>query len=126
MNLAAFSFSAFGVACAALGVAHEFTWWKRRHGKVVTGIVFGTVEDFSCESKGYFPEVEYVLDGEVRRFVSKYGGMEPKANGTAVDVLVSATGTNAEVLTPCNRLLFTVLPIIFGLLFFLTGLGIKQ
>lgn len=128
MSLPGIAFVVFGLACVALGGAHEFTWFRRRGGLVVKGLVVEIVEDRTPSEGGSFcrPRIEYSIGGETRDFVSTYGSVDAEAVGTHVDVLLSSDGKDAEVLNSRNRLLFSVIPLAFGLLFIVVGFGIRH
>ncbi len=127
MSLLAIAFVVFGLAFIALGVAHEFTWFRRRGGVAVKGVVVEIIKDHAPSEGGacYSPKIEYSIGEETRCFVSKYGASVPIPVGTLVDVLVSSEGKEPEVLTSGNRLIFSVIPIAFGLLFIVAGFGIR-
>jgi hypothetical protein len=127
MSLPAIAFVVFGLAFIAFGVAHELTWCRRRGGAAVKGVVVEIIKDHSPSEGGpyYSPRIEYSIGSETRCFVSKYATGNPAPVGTFVDVLVLSEGKEAEVLTSGNRLIFSLIPIAFGLLFIVTGFGIR-
>ena len=94
---------------------------------MVTGIIVEIIKDHTPSEGGpyYHPKIEYSIGVETNNFVSKYGNGSPAAVGTPVDVLLSSEGKDPEVLTAGNRLLFSVIPIGFGLMFIVTGFGIR-
>lgn len=91
------------------------------------GVVVEIIKDHSPSEGGpyYSPRIEYSIGSETRCFVSKYATGNPAPVGTFVDVLVLSEGKEAEVLTSGNRLIFSLIPIAFGLLFIVTGFGIR-
>jgi hypothetical protein len=127
MSLPSIAFIVFGLGCIAFGATHELTWFRRRRGVVVTGIIVEIIKDHTPSEGGpsYHPKIEYSIGVETNNFVSKYGNGSPAAVGTPVDVLLSSEGKDPEVLTAGNRLLFSVIPIGFGLMFIVTGFGIR-
>jgi hypothetical protein len=131
MSLPGIASVVFGLAFIAFGVAHELTWFRRRRGAAVKGVVVEIIKDHSpSEYQGeggpyYYPRIEYSIGSETRCFVSKYGTGNPAPVGTFVDVLVSSESKDAEVLTSGNRLICSVIPIAFGLLYIVTGFGIR-
>jgi hypothetical protein len=127
MSPPSIAFIVFGLACIALGVAHELTWLRRRGGVVVKGVIVEIIMDPSPSEGGpyYHPKIEYSIGEEAHDFVSKYGTSAPAAVGTPVAVLLSSEGKEPEVLTAVNRLLFSVIPFAFGLLFIVVGLGMQ-
>lgn len=126
MSLPAIAFVVFGLAFIAFGVVHELTCFRRRGGVAVKGVVVEIILDHSPSEGGpyYSPKIEYSIGEETRSFVSKYGTCAPAPVGTFVDVLVSSEGKEAEVVRSGNRLIFSVIPFAFGLLFIVTGFRI--
>jgi hypothetical protein len=61
------------------------------------------------------PEVEYLDEGMVRRFVSAYSGFAGTGWGEEVSVLYNAETGDAEVLSFSRRWLFTIGPLLLGL-----------
>ena len=119
-------FMALGCIFIIFGVAHEFTWFRRRGGVIVKGCVIDNIESPSGEvGTAYCPVVEYISDGITLSFVSKYGSNAPLTKGASIDVLISKLSKEPEVYTFSNRVLFTVVPILFGLLFVLVAIGIR-
>jgi hypothetical protein len=127
MSLPSIAFIAFGLACIAFGLAHELNWFRRRGGIVVTGIIVEIIKDHTPSEGGpyYHPKIEYSIGEETHDFVSKYGNGAPAVVGTPVDVLLSSEGKEPEIVTAMNRLLFSVIPFVFGLVFIVIGFGIQ-
>jgi hypothetical protein len=119
-------FILFGCAAVICGVAHEWLWQRRSKGTIIKGVVVGNVADFGGESgPTYAPEIEYTTRGESRRFVSAYERGEPLPEGETVDVLLSPHSQGAEHYTAGTRWMFTIVPLLFGLVFILVGVNIK-
>lgn len=124
MHLAAAGFCLIGVLMIAFGIGHEVTWRRRRGWKMFTGTVVGNVADTSGEGGvTHAPEIEYHAGGASRRFVSKYGNGKPHAVGSTVQVLVSPSFEQAEVLDDSNRHLLTFAPLAFGAIFVAAGVA---
>jgi hypothetical protein len=79
MSPPSIAFIVFGLACIALGVAHELTWLRRRGGVVVKGVIVEIIMDPSPSEGGpyYHPKIEYSIGEEAHDFVSEYGTRAP-------------------------------------------------
>ena len=117
-------FITFGLAFIALGLCHEVTWLRRRAWRRESGVVIGFTEEWN-DGVSYFPEIQYEGPHGPSRFVSKYGSSTKPHLGDTVDLVVDQSGGSAERITATNRLLFTLVPIIFGVIFVLLGLSFK-
>lgn len=117
---------AAGLALVSLGLFHEIRWqrrlarWARTHGTVV-----GSVVDQSDYPESYFPEIEYEVEDETRRFVSKYGSKRSPMIGSQVSILFDPAGTGAEQLESSNRWIWTIVPVLFGVFFIVVGVSSK-
>ncbi|MBK1884747.1 hypothetical protein JIN85_20210 [Luteolibacter pohnpeiensis] len=122
--IAVIGFIFFGTLCVALAAWHEYTWWKRRHWSNGQGRIVGFTESYN-DGVCYYPKIEFTgADGQIQ-FVSIYGsGREPKI-GKSVDLLVDQLSLSAEVASLSNRLLFTIIPILFGAVFILAGINTR-
>ena len=115
-----------GILMLAFGVAHEWTWRKRKNGRIEKGKVVGSIKELSDCTEYFHPEIEFESMGSTYKFTSKYGeAYKPIEVGTKVDVLVPADPRDAEHYTAGNRILFTYVSIIFGIIFVLVGTVIK-
>lgn len=117
---------AVGLVLVSLGVFHEIRWQRRLARWVQThGIIVGSVVDQSDYPESYFPEIEYKVEDEIRRFVSKYGSKHSPVIGSQVSILFDPTETGAEQLDPANRWIWTIIPVLFGVFFIVVGVNSK-
>lgn len=58
-----------------------------------------------------YPEIEYFIDSEYRKFISQYSG---GVVGTEVPILYDAESYQAEALLWSNRWTFTLVPCVIG------------
>ena len=122
--LAVFFFLAFGVSCLALALWHEFTWWKMRQWKEEEGTVVGFSKTYD-DGDSYHPEIEFEGATGPTRFFSKYGSSKEPEVGQSVVLLVSKSREQAEELCLSNRLLFTIIPLLFGVVFIAVALTVE-
>ncbi|WP_269539046.1 DUF3592 domain-containing protein [Cerasicoccus fimbriatus] len=116
-----------GILMLAFGIAHEWTWRKRKSGRKQKGKVVGSIKELSDCTEYFHPEIEFESMGSTYKFTSKYGEpYKPIEVGTEVDVLVPSNPYDAEHYTTGNRMLFTGVSIIFGIIFVLVGAAIKS
>ena len=114
-------FPAIGVVLLSLGVLHEWRWRCRiRTSVVCTGRVVDIHDD---ADDGYFPEIEYTLGGDTKRFRSAYSIPPTPFIGADVQILVDTTRGDAEVNSSRTRLGFTIVPLAGGLFFLVLGLA---
>ena len=73
----------------------------------------------------YHPEIEFEGANGLVRFVSVYGSGKKPSLGAEVDIVIDEDGQGGEQITVSNRTLFTVVPLLFGLLFILVGLNVE-
>ncbi|MFC7338182.1 DUF3592 domain-containing protein [Haloferula chungangensis] len=109
-----------GISCFALAGWHERTWWVRAKWIRTTGEVVGITRQGSEDTE--YPKISFVHDGRVHEFTSGYGGTGCSRIGDSVVVVVDPVTLKAEQVTTGNRVLFTIAPIAFGLLFSAIGL----
>lgn len=114
-----------GLTSLAGAVVQELVWLRRRNWNFIKGEVTGSVEDSSGDSTTYSPEIEIQLHGQKSRFVSDYGRGLRLLEGTTVDVIVSAGGTEKEHYTWVNRFLATFILLLFGLIFAAVGWSLR-
>ena len=122
---------AFATGCIAVSIWHEFRWrsrlvdWKRTKGRVVNvaqergmPTIFG---GRAVSHDGPWPEITFEFNGKAETFISDYGGTGTPKVGTEVDVVFDPETGKAEWISLTNRWLFTVVPIIFGAVFYWIG-----
>jgi hypothetical protein len=118
-------FIVFGVLALSVAVWHELTWWRRRRGTNGQGTIVGFSESHDADGVSYSPEIEYQgVEGSVR-FISNYGSVRKPHIGSSVHLIIDASGHSAEMISVSNRLIFTIVPILFGVIFILVGANIK-
>ena len=115
----------FGVSCFLLAVWHEYTWWKRRHWSKEQGTIVEFTENHDADGVNYHPKIEFSGADGLTQFISKYGsGRKPKI-GKSVDLLIDEQRMSAEQFSFSNRLLFTIVPILFGTMFIFLGANVQ-
>ena len=103
-----------GILLLALGAHNEISW-RRRLWDCVT--VTGRVVDLVPDDDGdCYPEIEYSLNSQLRRFRSAYSVSPTPYIGEAVKVFADVRGDNAEYYTKKTRWSFTVIPVVAGLI----------
>jgi hypothetical protein len=113
-----------GCSCFALACWHEWKWWGRSKWVRTTGEVVG-IELQGSEGDEH-PRISFCQDGKIQEFTSDYGGTGCPRVGDLVTVLFDPVTQKAEHFTTSNRVLFTIAPLAFGILFSVIGLaGIK-
>ena len=122
--IGAIGFVTFGLAAITIAIVHEFAWWRRRGWIRRRGVIVGFKEDFS-DGVCYNPEIQFDTPSGVSRFISKYGSDKKPHLGTPVDIVVDELSGSAEQISASNRFLFTLVPIVFGLIFITVGLNIE-
>lgn len=105
-----------GALFIAAAIVHEWTWWRRRKWELGQGMVVGFTTQPDVEGDGYFPEIEFGGKSGVVRFVSKYGSSVKPALGKPVKLFIDANGESAEIITMTTRFLFTVAPLVAGIM----------
>lgn len=111
--------TAIGSILLALAAANEWQWRTRSRDAT---IVDATVVDIHADGDGgYFPELEYVLDGKTRRFRSSYSIPPTPFIGTKMPVMVDSIGDSPEIFTSRHRWLLTLIPFAAGAIFVLVG-----
>ncbi|SKB02094.1 hypothetical protein SAMN02745166_03540 [Prosthecobacter debontii] len=118
-------FVAFGALAIVLAIAHEYTWWKRRGWRRRRGRIIGFTEDRDNDGVTYNPKIQFEDALGLTTFVSKYGSGKQPIIGEEVDILIDESGDAGEQITPSNRILFTLMPMIFGLLFIMVGVTLE-
>jgi len=119
---------AFATACGAVTIWNEIRWRGRlRAWNWATGRVVGFAKtrpiktlfggETVCDD-GPWPEIEFLWDGAIHRFISEYGGSGLPRIGSEVDLLFDPATGKAEHFTFSNRWLGTVIPIIFSAVFY--------
>ena len=114
----------FGALCIALAVHHEIRWWWRlRRWEAAVG----EVTDVQKSTNDDTPKavVQFWVAGEKREFVSDYGPNTVDV-GSSVQIVFDPLGEKAEILSPSNRWLFTLAPLILGILFLAVGWSAHQ
>ena len=118
-------FIVFGVLALAVAVWHELTWWRRRRGTNGQDTIVGFSESHDADGVSYSPEIEYQGAEGSMRFISNYGSCRKPHIGSSVHLIINESGHSAEVAGASNRLLFTIIPILFGVIFIIIGANIK-
>ena len=122
--IAVIFFIAFGVFLFGIALWHERTWWKRRHWKSGQGTFVGFSESYN-DGVSYHPEIEFAgTSGDVR-VVSNYGSGKKPEIGKVVDILINESEDAAEEISASNRIVFTIIPILFGIVCILVGSNIE-
>ena len=122
--IAVIGFIFSGTLCVALAVWHEYSWWKRRHWSKGQGEIVGFTESYN-DGVSYHPKIEFSGADGLTQFVSKYGsGRKPKI-GKSVDLVIDEQRLSAEEASYSNRILFTIVPILFGVILILVGINVQ-
>jgi hypothetical protein len=122
--IAAIFFIAFGVFLFSVALWHELTWWKRRRWICGRGTIVGFSESYN-DGVSYHPEIEFAGTSGNVRVVSNYGSGKKPEIGKVVDIIINESGDAAEKVGISNRVLFTVIPILFGIVFILVGANVQ-
>ena len=85
----------------------------------------GFSESHDSDGVSYSPEIEYQGAEGSMRFISNYGSNRKPHIGSSVHLIIDASGHSAEVISVSNRLLFTIIPITFGVIFIIVGANIE-
>lgn len=109
----------------SLAVWHEYTWWKKRHWTQAEGIIIGFKANRDSDGVSYNPEIEFKSGANQISFISIYGSGKKPTLGAKVEIFVDESGQLAEHYSFSNRMLFTLVPIIFGIIFITLGLNIE-
>ena len=110
-----------GACCFALACWHEWKWWGRSEWVRTTGEVVG-IELQGPEGDEH-PRISFSHDGRVQEFTSDYGGTGCPRVGDSVTVIFDPVSLKAEHFSTGNRILFTIAPVVFGLLFSAIGVA---
>ena len=110
-------FYLFGTIFVVGGCVHEWIWWKRRTWVRKTGAIVGFERDEGGHDSAYYPRIECEGPGGKMTFVSKYGSNSAPEIGSAIEVVMSPAGDRAECVSLLNRYLFSIVPLVFGLIF---------
>jgi hypothetical protein len=122
--IAVIGFIGFGSLCVGLALWHEYIWWKRRLWSKGQGTIVGFTESYN-DGVSYHPKIEFPgADGPIQ-FVSRYGSGRKPTTGKSIDLLIDEQGLSAEETSLSNRLLFTIVPILFGAIFILVGANVQ-
>lgn len=112
-----------GSLSALLGIAHEISWLKKFLWFRTKGVIIGYERDDHRSDSGYHPRVRYTnAENKEIEFVSKYGDQTEGELNREVSVVYHPEKELAEVYSPVNRWLFTIVPILFGWIFIWTGI----
>ena len=122
--IAVIGFILFGVLCLLLAVWHEFTWWKRRNWSKGKGTIVGFSENYD-DGVSYHSKIEFSGAEGLTQFISTYGSGRKPRIGKSVDLLIDEKRISAEEYNFSNRLLFTIIPILFGAMFILLGVNVQ-
>ena len=122
--IAIIGFILFGVLCLLLAVWHEYTWWKRREWSKEQGTIVGFTEDYD-DGVSYHCKIEFSGADGLIQFISNYGSGRKPEIGKSVDLLIDEQRISAEQFNTSNRLLFTIVPILFGAVFILVGANVQ-
>lgn len=122
--IAVIFFIAFGVFLFAIALWHECTWWKRRRWTSSKGTIVGFSESYN-DGVSYHSEIEFTGASGNVTVVSHYGSGRKPEIGKVVDILISESGDVAEEVSVSNRVLFTIIPIAFGVICILLGSNIE-
>ncbi|MBK1853888.1 DUF3592 domain-containing protein [Verrucomicrobiaceae bacterium 5K15] len=109
-----------GAACLVLTGWHEWFWWRRSSWIKTSGTV--SAIDLQGADMNKHPRITFQHEGKVQEFTSQYGGSTCPEAGECVTVLYDPETLKAEHFTLGNRLLFTLAPLAFGLMF--TAIGV--
>ena len=110
---------AFGSILLVIAAANEWQWRTRSRDAT---IVDATVVDIHADGDdGYFPELEFVLNGKIRRFRSSYSIPPTPFIGTKMPVMVDAIGDSPEIFTSRHRWSLTLIPFAAGAIFVFIG-----
>ena len=122
--IAVIFFIAFGVFLFGIALWHERFWWRRRRWTNGQGTIVGFSESYN-DGVSYHPEIEFAAtSGDVRVF-SHYGSGKKPEIGKVVDILINESEDAAEEISVSNRVLFTIIPILFGIVCILVGSNIE-
>lgn len=110
-----------GILCLAVACLHEWKWWGRMNWLKATGTVTG-IEEQGPENDEH-AIISFLHDGEIHEFTSEYGGSGCPKVGEMVKVLYHPETMSAEHLNSGNRLLFTIAPLFFGIIFCALGIA---
>jgi hypothetical protein len=118
-------FTAFGVLCLILSIWHEYKWHKRSHWKFAIGVIIDFKVDADADGTTYAPIIEYRSSTGKRSFTSNYSSSGKAQIGSDAKIIISEDGLDAEHYSFSNRWLFTIIPIVFGIIFISVGLNIQ-
>jgi hypothetical protein len=122
--IAVIFFIAFGVFLFGVALWHEWTWRKRRRWTSGQGTIVSFSESYN-DGVSYHPEIEFAGTSGNVRVVSNYGSNKKPEIGKVVDIIINESGDAAEEVGVSNRVLFTVIPILFGIVCILLGANVQ-
>lgn len=110
-----------GMACMAVAIWHEASWWKRRDWQRLAGRVVDIHIRTEKNRTSHHPVISYEAREGERQFTSKYGGNVPPKVGDQVTVIVSPDGSLEEHFTKSNRWFISAIAFSMGALLLIKG-----